>query len=81
MHSDAIIDLGVGLGVFAGVRQAVAIQPTGYAYHFALGVMLKSQADLSGALREFREELANHPGEQAAAEQTKEIENQVTSDE
>ena len=50
----------------------------GYAYHFALGVMLKTQGDLAGALREFKEELANNPGEQAAAAQVKEIENQVT---
>jgi spermidine synthase len=58
----------------AAVQQAVAIRPNGYGYHFALGVMLKTQGDLTGALREFQTELANNPGEQAAAEQVKEIE-------
>lgn len=57
------------------VQQAIAIRPNGYGYHFALGVMLKTQGDLNGALREFKAELANNPGEQAAAEQVKEIEN------
>jgi tetratricopeptide (TPR) repeat protein len=64
----------------ACVRQALAIQPNGYAYHFALGVMLKTQGDLTGALQEFKEELANYPGEQPAAAQVKEIGRQVTSD-
>jgi tetratricopeptide (TPR) repeat protein len=58
-------------------RQAIAIRPTGYAYHFALGVMLKTQGDLPGALREFKEELANNPEEQGAAGQVKEIESQL----
>ena len=61
----------------ASVRQAIAIRPMGFAYHFALGVMLKTQGDLTGALREFKEELANNPGEQAAAAQVKEIESQL----
>jgi hypothetical protein len=61
----------------APVRQAIAIRPTGYAYHFALGVMLKTQGDLPGALQEFKEELANNPGEQAAAAQVKEIEDRL----
>ena len=59
------------------VRQAIAIRPMGFAYHFALGMMLKTQGDLTGAIREFKEELANNPGEQAAAAQVKEIESQL----
>jgi 4-amino-4-deoxy-L-arabinose transferase-like glycosyltransferase len=59
------------------VRQAIAIRPMGFAYHFALGVMLKTQGDLTGALREFRVELANNPGEKAAAAQVREIESQL----
>lgn len=58
-------------------RQAIAIRPNGFAYHLALGVMLKTQGDLAGALREFQEELANNPGEPAAAAQVKEIEAQL----
>ena len=61
----------------ASVRQAIAIHPNGFAYHFALGVMLKTQGDLTGGLREFKEELANNPGEQAAAAQVKEVESQL----
>ncbi|HXW15598.1 MAG TPA: tetratricopeptide repeat protein [Terriglobia bacterium] len=64
----------------ATMRQAIAIRPDGYAYHFALGVMLKTQGDLAGALREFKAELANNPGEQGAAAQINAIENQATSD-
>ena len=59
------------------IRQAIAIRPNGFVYHFALGMMLKTQGDLTGALREFREEQENNPGEQAAAGQVKEIENQL----
>jgi len=61
----------------ASLRQAIALRPMGFAYHFALGVMLKTQGDLTGALREFKEELANNPGEQAAAAQVREIESQL----
>jgi len=59
------------------VRQAIALRPNGFAYHLALGVMLKTQGDRTGALQEFKEELANNPGEQAAAAQVKEMEGQL----
>jgi tetratricopeptide (TPR) repeat protein len=59
------------------VRVAIAIRPTGFGYHFALGVMLKTQGDLMGALREFKAELANYPGEQTAAAQVREVESQL----
>jgi hypothetical protein len=61
----------------ADVRQAIAIRPNGSGYHFELGVMLKTQHDLKGALREFQTELANNPEERAAAEQVTEIENSL----
>jgi Tfp pilus assembly protein PilF len=63
----------------ATIRQAIAIRPTGFAYHFALGVMLKTQGDLGGALREFKAELANNPGEQGVAAQINAIESHLTS--
>ena len=59
------------------LRQAIAMDPKGFVYHFALGVMLKSQGDLTGALQEFKAELENNPGEQAAAAQVNEIESQM----
>ncbi len=61
------------------LQQAIAIRPNGFAYHLALGVMLKSEKDTAGALREFEQELANNPGEPAAAEQVKEIESQLAA--
>ncbi len=60
----------------ACVRLAIAMRPNRYGYHFALGVMLKTQGDMADALLEFKEELANHPEEKAAAAQMKEIESQ-----
>jgi tetratricopeptide (TPR) repeat protein len=59
------------------MRQAIAIRPNGFAYHFALGVMLRTLGDLPGAVQEFKVELANNPGEQAAAAQADEIERQL----
>ena len=55
------------------LRQAIAIRPTGYAYHLALGLMLKTRGDMAGALQEFQTELANNPGEPAAAAQANEV--------
>ncbi len=57
----------------ACLRQAMAIHPNGFVYHLALGVMLKTQGDLTGALQEFKEELANNPGEQGAAAQVRRL--------
>jgi Flp pilus assembly protein TadD len=61
----------------AEVRRAIAIRPNGFGYHFELGVMLKTQHDLRGALHEFKAELANFPWQQAAAKQVKEIEDSL----
>ncbi|MGO8786460.1 MAG: tetratricopeptide repeat protein [Terriglobia bacterium] len=59
------------------LRQAIAIYPKGFVYHLALGLMLKTQGNLAGALQEFQEELSNHPEEQAAAAQAKEVQAQL----
>jgi len=59
------------------LEQAIRIRPTGYGYHFSLGMMLKAQGDLSGALREMQVELSNYPAERAAAEQAREVEKEI----
>jgi hypothetical protein len=59
------------------VQRAIAINPSGAGYHFALGMMLRTGGDLSGALEQFKEELAIHPEEQAAVVQIKELENRL----
>jgi hypothetical protein len=59
------------------LRQAIILHPNGNVYHFALGMMLKTQGDLAGAIGEFKTELAYNPGQQAAAEQVNEIERQL----
>ena len=56
------------------VRQAIQIRPSGFGYHFALGVILKTRADLPGAVAEFRQELLYHPNQAAAEMQIQEIE-------
>jgi Flp pilus assembly protein TadD len=61
----------------ASVQHAIAINPGGFAYHFALGVMLETRGDLTGARQEFKEDLAIDPEQQAAAAQLKEIENRL----
>jgi tetratricopeptide (TPR) repeat protein len=61
----------------AEVRQAIAIRPNAFGYHFELGIMLKTQHDLNGALREFKAELANFPWQQAATEQVREIQDSL----
>lgn len=57
----------------AAIRRAIQIRPDGYGYHFALGVVLKTRGDLSGALEQFRAELASHPQQWAARQQVAEI--------
>jgi len=61
----------------ASVQHAIALNHRGFAYHFALGVMLKTRGDLTGALQEFKEELAVDPEQRAAAAQVKEIEDRL----
>jgi protein O-mannosyl-transferase len=56
------------------IRHAILIRPDGYGYHFALGVILKTQGDLSGALEQFREEVKVSPLQSAARQQMAEIE-------
>jgi tetratricopeptide (TPR) repeat protein len=64
----------------AAERQAITLRTTGFVYHLALGMMLRTEGDLPGALREFKEELANHPDEEAAAAQIEAIDKPVTVD-
>jgi hypothetical protein len=49
----------------------------GSGYHFALGVILETRGDLTGALQEFKDELAINPEQQAAVEQIKEIQKRL----
>ncbi len=56
------------------IRVALRLKPTAPRYHFALGMVLKVQRDTRGAIREFKEELALNPNEQAAREQLQKIE-------
>ncbi len=58
----------------AELRQAIRIHPDASGYHFALGVVLKMQGNLAGALEEFKAELVNNPKEQAARDQIAEVE-------
>ena len=57
----------------AAIRRAIRIRPQAFGYHFALGIVLKTRGDLSGALQQFREELVLNPEETAAREQMEEI--------
>ena len=59
------------------VRRALSLDPHGRGYHFALGVILEQSGELKGALAEFRAELANYPGEPAAAAQAQELERRL----
>jgi hypothetical protein len=59
------------------MRQAIQLRPEGQGYRFALGVLLRSRGDLEGALEQFRLELVNYPGEVAAKQQIREIEDEI----
>ncbi len=61
----------------AALRQAVRIRPEGYGFHAALGVVLRLQGDLVGALREFNAELVNYPQEATARKQIAEVEERL----
>ncbi len=61
----------------AAIHQAVRLNPHAYGVHFARGVVLRFEGDLTGALEEFRRELALNPEQQAAREQIEEIERRL----
>ncbi len=61
------------------VRHAVELQPDGFAYHFAMGMILKLERNPQGALREFQKELKNFPGETGAQQQIEGIRAQAES--
>ena len=58
----------------ANVQRAVTIRPDADHYHFALGVILKLQGNLPGALSEFHQEMDLDPANTSAREQAEEIE-------
>lgn len=59
------------------LRHAIALDPHGRGFHLALGVVLEQRGKLQDALKEFRAELANYPGEAAAAAQIQETERRL----
>jgi hypothetical protein len=61
------------------LEQAVKVEPRAYGVHFARGMVMKLQGNWTGALVEFKDELAIAPEEQAAREQIVEIERRLRS--
>lgn len=60
------------------LRHALQSAPDGSpVYHFALGIVLKAEGDLPGALQEFRAELAVNPDEKAVLNQMAEVESRL----
>jgi protein O-mannosyl-transferase len=59
------------------LRRAIALDPNGRGFHLALGVLLTERGELKDALEEFRSELANYPGEPAAAGQVRQLERRL----
>ncbi len=58
----------------ANVQSAISIRPDAVHYHFALGVILKLQGNLPGALSEFHQEMDLDPDNTSARQQAEEIE-------
>jgi tetratricopeptide (TPR) repeat protein len=58
----------------ASMRRAIDLRPFGTGYYFALGTVLKKQGDFTGALTEFKKELARNPQQAAAKQEIAEIE-------
>ena len=58
----------------ANVQRAVTIRPDADHYHFALGVILKLQGNLAGALTEFHQEMDLDPSNATAREEAAKIE-------
>jgi protein O-mannosyl-transferase len=61
------------------IRRAIQIQPRGLQYHYALGMVYKSQAEFARSLEEFRAELVNDPDQEDARKQIVEISSKVRS--
>ncbi|HVA00215.1 MAG TPA: tetratricopeptide repeat protein, partial [Terriglobia bacterium] len=55
------------------VRHAIKVRPDGFAYHFAMGMILKLEQNPQGALQEFQKELENFPEETGAQQQIEAI--------
>jgi tetratricopeptide (TPR) repeat protein len=80
-HPDALFYLGLTKlkkgdinSAAADVQRAIAIRPDAVHYHFAMGVILKLQGNLPGALSEFHQEMDLDPDDASAREQAREIE-------
>ncbi len=54
-------------------RKAIELQPDGYGFHFALGMVLKERGQSAAALEQFKLELAINPDDEAAKRQIAEL--------
>lgn len=61
------------------IRQAIALLPNGYGFHYQLGDVLKTQGNLEAALGEFKAELANNPDFSQAREQMADLEARLSA--
>jgi len=61
------------------VRHAIKLQPDGFAYHFAMGLILRLEHNPRGALQEFKKELENFHGETGAQQQIESIRAELES--
>jgi tetratricopeptide (TPR) repeat protein len=61
------------------IRQAIALLPNGYGFHYQLGDVLKTQGNLEAALDEFKAELANNPDFSQALEQMADLEARLSA--
>lgn len=61
------------------VQRAIALRPEGRGFHLALGMILLNRGEPERARLEFRAELANYPGEAAAARELQEVERRLES--
>jgi tetratricopeptide (TPR) repeat protein len=68
------LKLGDVEGAAANVQRAVTSRPDAEHYHFALGVILRLQGNLPGALSEFKQEMDLDPKNASARQQAAEIE-------
>lgn len=59
------------------IRRAIQIQPDDSNTHLALGVVLESQGDREGALKEFQIALSKDPGNSSARQQVVQVEAQI----
>jgi protein O-mannosyl-transferase len=63
----------------AAFRKAIELQPDGYGFHFALGMVLKERGQSAAALEQFKLELAINPDDEAAKRQIAELSERPTA--